>query len=125
MTLNGYHCTTDNFVKFLTRLTKEKSLSWKELEQEDYSGYYTKLDIKDKQYKIFIFQIGFEQYCIQIQYHFTEHTKRMGPTFLAEYESIRLLLKHINSDTIDFPMTDLKEAENYLNTLQMKYYSDK
>lgn len=123
MIVNKYEYTINEFIKFLIMVTKEKSLSWKKLEQEDYTNYYASLEIENKLYKIFIIQIGLEQYCIQIQYQFTEYTKQIGPTFTTEYKSIRPLLRLLMPDIKDFPLTNLNEVEKYLNSIQQEYYN--
>lgn len=121
MILNKHEFIIEEFIKFLITTTKKESLSWKELKQENYTGYHTSLKIEDKLYKIFIFQIGLEQYCIQIQYQFTELTKQMGPTFTVEYKSIRPLLRLLMPEIKDFPLTDLNEVTKYLNFVQQEY----
>ena len=123
MILNKHEFIIEEFIKFLITTTKRESLSWKELKQENYTGYHTSLKIEDKLYKIFIFQIGLEQYCVQIQYQFTEYTKQIGPTFTTEYKSIRPLLRLLMPDIKDFPLTNLNEVEKYLNSIQQEYYN--
>lgn len=123
MILNKHEFIIEEFIKFLITTTKRESLSWKELKQENYTGYHTSLKIEDKLYKIFIFQIGLEQYCVQIQYQFTEYTKQIGPTFTTEYKSIRPLLRLLMPDIKDFPLTNLNKVEKYLNSIQQEYYN--
>lgn len=124
MILNKHEFIIEEFIKFLITTTKKESLSWKELKQENYTGYHTSLKIEDKLYKIFIFQIGLEQYCIQIQYQFTEITKQIGPTFQVEYRYIKPLLHLLPSDTTEYNFTDLKEVEIYLNNIQKEFYNN-
>lgn len=112
------------FVTFLITLTKKKFLIWEKLQDTKYLSYYAPLEIKNKLYKIFVFQTSFDQYCIQIQYQFTEITKQIGPTFRAEYQYIKPLLHLLLPDTEEYNFTDLKEVEDYLNRIQQEFYDD-
>lgn len=112
------------FVAFLITLTEKKLLVWKKLSNTEYFSYYTLLKTKNKLYKIFIFQPNFDQYCIQIQYQFTEITKQIGPTFQVEYRYIKPLLHLLPSDTTEYNFTDLKEVEIYLNNIQKEFYNN-
>lgn len=106
------------FVTFLITLTKKKFLIWEKLQDTKYLSYYAPLEVKNKLYKIFVFQTSFDRYCIQIQYQFTEITKQIGPTFRVEYQYIKPLLHLLLPDTEDYSFTDLKEVEDYLNRIQ-------
>lgn len=122
MCVDDQELVIKEFITFLITLTNKKFLIWKKLQDTKYFSYYTPLEIKNKLYKIFVFQTNFDRYCIQIQYQFTEITKQIGPTFRAEYQYIKPLLHLLSPDTEDCRFTDLKEVENYLNCIQQEFY---